>query len=128
MKTVRRPHVWKVPRAHLCAHAARASEHGSLIFDLQSIVRFCSPALARRLRCPPDALRGMEIRAVLPDIPFRKNTPGYNIAVCRVLFAVSRQPLRLRTSDGLSVPVRVSVQQFASDPGLLFSAEVHWRR
>jgi hypothetical protein len=107
---------------------AERYEYGSLIFDLNSIVRFCSSALARRLGRSPEALRGVQVRELFPDLPFRSNTPGYNVAVSRVMFAAPRHPLQVLTSGGMAVPVQVSVQQFMAGSAPLFNLEAIWRR
>ena len=65
-----------------------------ILVDPQGRIQNCSPRLLQLLDDPPDHLRGRPLRDLLPAIPIRARTPGYNCAFAT--FWRNRRGLRQR--------------------------------
>lgn len=57
-----------------------AAEHATLILDLSGRIRYCSAAAGQLFRRHPAEMIGGPIAALLPELPIRADTPGYNLA------------------------------------------------
>jgi hypothetical protein len=83
--------------------------HAVLIADAAGLIRFAS---TRQLFGWSDQeLPGTHLQWLIPTLPVRENTPGYNVAYVRMAFATQDwQPQSAAAADGDEVPVEVSVR------------------
>lgn len=83
---------------------------GLLILDACGCVTFCSAAAAELLGMTSARLVGQQITRVIPELPFGRYTPEFNLAY---VFFRGNDGIwtrrSLRTVDGRSVPVDVSL-------------------
>jgi hypothetical protein len=88
--------------------------HAVLIVDAQGIIRF---ATTRQIfGWTDEALTDSPLQSLIPSLPVRKATPGYNIAYARLSFAEQGwQCHRALSVDGLEFPVELSVQTIPVD-------------
>ena len=63
-----------------------ASSEGLLVLDLQGRVRSCDGLTAKRFGSSEVDLLDQPIAALIPALPFRSNTPGYNVAYTTLWF------------------------------------------
>ena len=106
-------------------HALRPGT-GALKFDLDGIIRCCTLPVETLTRSAPGALVGTEIRALVPDLPVRSNTPGYNLAACITQSGQASQPLRVQAADGATLSVRGTLHRVATNDTRLFLLELRW--
>lgn len=59
---------------------ATAPEDASLILDIRGHIRFCSAPVGQLFGCDVSHLMGVSINMLIPGIPLRTQTPGYNLA------------------------------------------------
>lgn len=93
------------------AGAATSPEsHGIVVIDTHGVVSFCSAAAARAFGTDAERLAGKPIASLVPQLPLRSGTPGYNLAYA--LFWFPDQLWRAvegRDGDGRVVPLEISV-------------------
>ena len=93
------------------AAAAPSPElHGIVVVDTHGVVNFCSAAAARAFGTSAEGLAGKPIASLVPQLPLRSGTPGYNLAYA--LFWFPDQLWRAvegRACDGRTVPLEISV-------------------
>jgi hypothetical protein len=82
--------------------------HAILIVDACGIIRF---AVTRELfGWSDEELSEIHLPLLVPSLPFREATPGYNVAYARLTFADRGwQPHRAVGADGNEFPVELSV-------------------
>jgi PAS domain S-box-containing protein len=84
--------------------------HGIVVVDTQGFIRFCSAAAAQAFGWSCDKVSGKPIASLVPKLPLRAGTPGYNLAYA--LFWFPGQLWRAvegRDCDGRVVPLEISV-------------------
>jgi PAS domain-containing protein len=93
------------------AAAAPSPElHGIVVVDTHGVVNFCSAAAARAFGANAEGLAGKPIASLVPQLPLRSGTPGYNLAYA--LFWFPDQLWRAvegRACDGRTVALEISV-------------------
>jgi len=99
---------------------------GSLLVDINGVIRFCSNSLLQFAGCSAADVVGKPIDSFLPGLPIRKGTPGYNVAVTTVLFGDDCLPLQLPLADGSSRAVQASVAHLDVDGSSMLSVELQW--
>lgn len=83
---------------------------GVLIVDARGGVAFCSSAAAELFGSPRAELVGQPVAALIPDLPFARETPEFNLAY--VIFSSDDGQWRRRTlalRDGRQMSVEVSI-------------------
>ena len=60
-----------------------SSERAVLILDARGAVQFCSDAAAQLFDGRSEEMLGRPIRSLIPALPLRIVTPGYNVAYAR---------------------------------------------
>jgi hypothetical protein len=113
------------PVNHMIEPGGQASR-GSLLVDLNGVVRFCSSSVTQLVGIHATDLVGKSVNWFLPDLPIRKETPGYNVAVTTVLFGDGGLPMRLTLANGSSKAVQTSVAHLNIDGSCMFSVELWW--
>lgn len=74
---------------------------GSISLDSKGVIRFCSESLARLIGSSKASIIGQSIRSLIPDLPFRPTTEGYNVAYARFSSARrERQSWSLKRCNG----------------------------
>lgn len=98
--------------------------HAMLILDLPARIRYCCAAAGRLFRRRADGMIGHPVAALLPDLPLRDNTPGYNLAYV-VFHFPSAGWQRLRGSDAagshLALDVSIGTMMFEGRRGLVMT-------
>lgn len=86
-----------------------AGSDGLLVLDLQGRVRSCDGLTAERFGSSEADLVERPIASLIPALPFRPNTPGYNVAYTGLWFPCGtwRTLLGLKP-DGQSFPLQLS--------------------
>jgi len=59
---------------------AGALDFATIVLDASGIIRYCDPEVVRLFGASTYMLLGQPIAALIPDLPLKANTPGYNIA------------------------------------------------
>lgn len=97
----------------------------SVILDQDGCIRACGQHIAALAGVTGQSLSGQPIKSLLPALPFRSDTPGYNIAFA-VFHAGSGRctPCKLKNEVGLPVMVDVSVTVLEAAPAYLFGLEI----
>lgn len=109
------------------ANAARHEMHGSLILDLFGVVRFCNRDLAQLVHCDPSELIGRAVRRLLPDLGFSAKTPGYNLALAKVMFSQGEWcPLRLACENCENLWVDAALESVEIQERRLFHVDLRW--
>jgi hypothetical protein len=82
--------------------------HAILIVEASGYIRF---ATTRNLfGCKDEELPGSNLQSLIPTLPIRSSTPGYNIAYVRMMFADQIWKLhRALRVDGKELPVGLSI-------------------
>lgn len=62
------------------ADSRPASEPAVALLDKRGIVSFSSPAMGNLFHTSQELLEGHEVSTLLPGLPLKKTTPGYNLA------------------------------------------------
>ncbi len=100
---------------------------GVLLADLGGMVRFCSESVARLAGTTVGALTGKPVAEVLPGLPLRAQTPGYNLAFSAFgAGEVSGSGVRLLRADGSVVPVQASLSTVALQSDRLVVVQLSW--
>jgi hypothetical protein len=60
--------------------AAHPAEPAVIVLDAYGTVCGCTPAAAELFGADMDAALGRHVTALVPSLPFRPSTPGYNVA------------------------------------------------
>lgn len=96
----------------LAATMAGHHRHAILILDVNGVIRFAS---TRRLfGCADEQLSDSHLQTLIPTLPMRESTPGYNIAYVRLAFADEGwRRHRAVSADRGAIPVEVSVRPLA---------------
>lgn len=90
-----------------------------MVLDGRGRVQFCNAPDA--LATAHDRLIGSPIRQLLPRLPLRETTPGYNVAYVRCAFSGDQwQQHALTTAPGKSKPVAIQVRPIALERGHCF--------
>lgn len=86
-------------------------ETAVLILDARSAVQFCSDAAAQLFDGKSDEILGRPISALIPALPLRTVTPGYNVAYAR-FWSVQHGWRRFCPSaqDAHTIPLEVSLK------------------
>lgn len=81
-----------------------------LVLDLCGRIQFCSEAAARLFGYPAADLLGRSVRALIPELPLRPGTSGYNTAYAQFRFAEGAwRPFWGRAADRRTIPVEISL-------------------
>jgi hypothetical protein len=110
-------------RAPVRPSLARMS--ASIIIDQHGVIRSCGPDIAALGGLKRQTLNGQPVKSLLPTLPFKPGTPGYNVA-----FAVFHANTRrrticiMKTGTGAPVPVDVSLTVLEATPVYLFNLEI----
>lgn len=111
--------------SRLDRNAAHA-EPALAVLNKQGIVRFSNPAMARLFGCSHEDLDGREVGTLLPGLPIRKRTPGYNLAFAEFC---GRQAGGLDivgcSPTGMSIPVKVALRKVRIDRNDLILLGLH---
>ena len=102
-------------------------ETGVLVADLDGIVRFCSESVARLAGIAVSAVTGKPIAELLPGLPLRAQTPGYNLAFAA--FRHGEEPSRrvgLSRADGSVLPVHASLSTASPLADRLVVVQLSW--
>jgi CheY-like chemotaxis protein len=84
--------------------------HGIVVVDPHGVVRFCSAAAARAFGSDADRLAGKPIASLVPQLPLRSGTPGYNLAYALFWFPDQLgRAVEGLDCDGRAVPLEISV-------------------
>jgi diguanylate cyclase (GGDEF)-like protein/PAS domain S-box-containing protein len=117
-----------VPSALLADLPESPTGAGVLLTDLGGMVCFCSESVARLAGTTASALTGKPIADVVPELPLRVQTPGYNL-----VFAAFRRGddqgrgVRLLRVDGSVVSVEASLSTVALQRERLVVVQLSWR-
>ena len=114
------------PTANCITEPGPQTSRGSLLVDVNGVVRFCSSSVTQLVGIHPADLVGKSVNWFLPGLPIRKETPGYNVAVTTVLFGDGGLPMQLTLADGSSKAVQASVAHLNIDGNCMFSVELQW--
>jgi diguanylate cyclase (GGDEF)-like protein/PAS domain S-box-containing protein len=66
---------------------AALGDQALLVIDVHGLIRHCTARAGGLLTQSPAALRGRPCTEVLPDLPLRRQTPGYNLAYLMMAYA-----------------------------------------
>lgn len=66
--------------ADVPATALESHEPAVALLDKRGVVSFSSPALGTLFKISPEQLEGLEMVTLLPGLPLKKKTPGFNLA------------------------------------------------
>jgi hypothetical protein len=93
----------------LAYHIAGHQRHAVLILDASGVIRFAS---TRQMFGRPDEdLSDTPLRSLVPTLPVRPSTPGYNIAYVRLTFADQNwRRFNAVSIDRGTFPVELSVR------------------
>lgn len=116
----------RVPPRYPGAQCNPGFESGTLVSDLHAMVCFCSPPLAAALRFELAGVSGRDVRSLCPDLPFRRNTPGYNLAMAVFMAKEGLQPVQLVSADGGSLDAALCVYPVRYGGKRMLLAEVRW--
>ncbi len=95
-------------------HAAhQVVDFAAMVLDRSGVVRYCNTAALRLFRTGGRALVGQHVTTRIPGLPFKSETPGYNVAYA-TLWAATAIWLRFSgvDSQGRSLNVHVSLNKF----------------
>lgn len=100
------------PRAPIEASMASFT----LVLDLRGCIRSCSPAAAQLFGIRAAAAIGRPVRALIPELPLRDDTPGYNLAFVAFRFSADEWA----TFDGVDgtgrrFGIEISIAQMTLD-------------
>jgi PAS domain S-box-containing protein len=107
-------------------HAPVAREAGAcaeawLRLDAAGEICACNDAAAELLGGSENDLRGRPINALIPALPLRRHTPGYNRAYVDLWYARgARQRLLAFKRDGGALPLDVTVRTVKADRSIAF--------
>lgn len=65
---------------HEARIGTRAEPRATMVLDRIGIVRYCNADAAQLFAAGAESLVGKHISALVPDLPFSRRTPGYNLA------------------------------------------------
>lgn len=94
--------------------ASRSSdaERPMVLLDKHGVVRFCNPSMELLFNCRKGELDGCDVAKLLPSLPLRKKTPGYNLAFATFWEQEALQlNLNGHTTTGGSLLLTVSVRR-----------------
>lgn len=70
--------------SHLFSQPGEGAAHGipiaAMILDRSGTVRYCHADAARLFHASPSTLVGRHVNELIPNLPFGRRTPGYNVA------------------------------------------------
>lgn len=94
----------------------RRDDRITLILDTKGCIQYCSePAL---FASAEQALHGQPVTAVIPSLPFRSKTPGYNVAYTRFAFDNDRWHRHsVKLGDGQLAPMDLMVRAIPVNHG-----------
>ncbi len=98
-----------------CDSAANESPHAesaTMILDLEGNILCCNHDAVRLFKINERAIVRRQVRLLIPELPLRSTTPGYNLAY--VLFWATGEPWRvfsIRNHQGQLFGVRVRLEQ-----------------
>lgn len=92
---------------------------GAMLFNAHGEIEFCSDELAGLLGRGAAELKGTVITAILPTLPLKPATPGYNVAAMTMSYVGREQPLDL-IARGRLLPVQALVSAIRLDTGPAF--------
>lgn len=96
-----------------------------LMLDEGGRVKYCSPEAARWFGVSAQALLGLPVTRLLPGLPIRPDTPGYNLALVTFQFRDGRwQGLTARDAAGGEFPVEATLAAMELDAGHLLLLEL----
>lgn len=101
-----------VPQAeqHVRRRAAAPADNLMMILDRCGRIRSCSPAAARLFGRGAAELVQLGVRALIPELPIRENTPGYNLSYAVFTFpAGAWQRFEGCDAIGRMFPIDVSI-------------------
>ena len=100
----------------ISATKVRAAEYIALadqamvVVDAHGLIRHCSGEAAELFAASPHALRGRSLADVMPQLPLRRETPGYNLAFLLMNFAPGAwHRASVRAHDGSARVVEFSL-------------------
>lgn len=120
---------------HPEAGAGPLADHAILLVDSRAVIRHAGAGACRRLSYQPGDLVGRPLREVIPGLPLRSDTPGYNLAYllfsypgggwhCAEALDGARRPIRIRLSlvpmdgrDGPRILICVDGSEVIQDSG-----------
>ena len=100
--------------------------YGSLLLDLAGRILFCGSSVAALAGRSADELTGRQVRALLPELPIREDTRGYNLAASIALFGTNWLPYRLSRDAEGEVPVEACVQHVFVDRAPALVVNLRW--
>ena len=98
------------------SHEAMApgSQLSMMVLDKFGVIRYCSVFAARLFRASAQELIGRSIASLVPQLPLRQQTPGYNIAFATFWAAADSNPAYTAVDgQGGSIPIRISLEQLS---------------
>lgn len=95
---------------HVRRRAAAPANNLMLILDKCGRVLSCSPGAARLFGRQPDEFGQLKVRTLIPELPIRENTPGYNLSYAAFTFPAGAWR-RFEGCDavGRTFPIDVSI-------------------
>lgn len=104
------------PISGVRARAEAPTGNLTLVLDLRGRIRSCSPAAAQLFGIRAAAAIGTAVRTLIPDLPVREDTPGYNLAFVAFRFP-DNDWAAYRGVDGRGQPfeIEVSIEQMTLD-------------
>jgi diguanylate cyclase (GGDEF)-like protein/PAS domain S-box-containing protein len=122
-----RPAVYQFERGSFNNVPDNRSEAGLLLADLSGVVRFCSESVARLAGTTVGALTGKAVAEVLPGLPLRAQTPGYNLMFTAFRAGEdSAYSVGLLRADGSFVPVQASLSAAAIQGSRMLVVQLSW--
>jgi len=96
--------------------AIPGSQLAMMVLDKFGMVRYCSVFAARLFHAGAQELIGRSINAVVPQLPLRPDTPGYNVAYATFWSALNcGQEYTVIRSQGDAVPIRVFLEKLSGE-------------
>lgn len=92
------------------------AEPPMLLLDKHGVVRYCNTEMESLFNCRKGGLDGCDVAKILPSLPLRKRTPGYNLAFATFWEQEALElSLNGHTSTGDSLILAVSVRRVNID-------------
>jgi diguanylate cyclase (GGDEF)-like protein/PAS domain S-box-containing protein len=90
--------------------SAAPADQAMVMVDAHGLIRHCSRGAGELLASPPQAVRGKSLSKLMPDLPLRRETPGYNLAYLIMNYAPGAWHAGcIRTAEGRPVLVEFSM-------------------
>lgn len=89
---------------------AALGDQALVVIDPHGSIRHCTARAGALLARPPETLQGRLVTELLPGLPLRRHTPGYNLAYLMMTFAQGAwHQGRALTGDGRQLQVELSL-------------------